>query len=205
VDTLGVATPDTVFNQSSLRYARSIQGPKPVYPQGLQYGPRFTIGENTVLTHAGAFLNCIFPPDCPSPLAHVQIHSSAGDEIGGLIDSFTLSHDGDPSLISYESASFRLPLPPGTYFALFGTNATFGHVLGETREGYLADRAVFGQLLVDSSGRRHSSVGEDYSATRVLGEELPSPVPEPATILMVATAALGFSVRRWRRTSGKRF
>ncbi|MFP5288342.1 MAG: hypothetical protein ACLGI9_21585 [Thermoanaerobaculia bacterium] len=90
-------------------------------------GPLFTLAETTTITEIGAFLNNCARiiegvPFCPdtSPFV-VQIRPA----VAGLPDpdvvlsTFVLSHDGEPLVISYESAQVGLTLEPGDYYALF--------------------------------------------------------------------------------------
>ncbi|HEY6365469.1 MAG TPA: hypothetical protein VI585_11835 [Candidatus Binatia bacterium] len=82
----------------------------------------------TLITEIGAFVNNCRQiirgvPLCPSTLPlTVQIRPAA---INGFPDpsivlgEFSLSHDNNPLIISYESVAANIILEPGTYFALF--------------------------------------------------------------------------------------
>jgi hypothetical protein len=88
-------------------------------------GPAFTLSETTTITEIGGFLGgCRECPDV-SPFV-VQIRPAIPiPGVGPIPDpdtvlaTFTLTHDDDPLLISYEFAQINLTFGPGTYFAMF--------------------------------------------------------------------------------------
>ncbi|HEY3567661.1 MAG TPA: hypothetical protein VGP73_06985 [Thermoanaerobaculia bacterium] len=137
VDGLGTATPGTkisVFGTGGVTLSTA-----------QRVGPQFTLTQDAVLNEIGAIVNnCkVFisgVPQCPqtSPLT-VEIHPA----INGLPDpstvlaTFLLSHDDDPFFFSFESARIELPLPAGTYFALFGAQGDDGGDLLNNSGGYL--------------------------------------------------------------------
>ena len=167
LDTLGAATPDTTF---------SVSGSGGVVTSSSQLvGPRFMVNQDTVITEIGAFLNNCASiiggvPQCPDALPlTVQIRPS----VAGLPDPSTvlatlvLSHDDDPLLVSYESASPNLQLGPGEYFALFAPQQEqdVGFLLASTNE-YLAGIVTMG-FLDPTSG--NASASDQFAAVRIVG------------------------------------
>src|SRR5688572_8942061 len=140
LDTLGAATPSTVF---------SVFGAGGITIGGGQLaGPEFHIVAPTVITQVGAFTNNCGEmdagvPNCDatSPFV-VQLHPSVGGvpDPARVLGSFTLSHDDDPLNVSFETASMRIALQPGSYFALFRAQGDdMGYLLTGASEpfGYL--------------------------------------------------------------------
>jgi len=150
VDTLGAATPQTVF---------SIPGTSGQAVALTQFvGPRFTLTEPSVIVRVGGFLNNCRAigagvPECPDtrPLV-VQIRR----EVNGAPDpvlvvaAVPLSDDADPLTVSFESASLDdVVLEPGTYYALFAPQQALdgGFLLGQqSAVGYLAGVATVGYV-----------------------------------------------------------
>lgn len=150
VDTLGAATPTTKF---------SIFGSSGLGIHGSQFaGPEFSLTAPTTITEIGGFANnCISiiagVPQCPSPPPFVvQIRAAINGvpDSSSIIASFVLSNDGDPFLVSYESARINFTLGPGTYYALFatqsadsggfllsGASSPFQYTAGTTKVGFL--------------------------------------------------------------------
>jgi hypothetical protein len=197
LDTLGAATPTTVF---------SVFGSGGfTLGDGAVVGPRFDITRRTVLTEVGAFVNNCRAiaegvPDCPntSPLV-VQIRPSLDGlpDPSRLLASFTLSHDDDPLHVSFESASMRLLLPQGSYFALFAAQKSdVGFLLRSALDPFtywpqLADVGFLSASGVD--------VSRQFAPVRILGEA--APVPEPATLTLLSA---GFAAAGLRKGAAER-
>ena len=90
-------------------------------------GPRFTLETRTRVKEIGAFVNNCGTivegvPQCPDaqPLV-VEIRPATAQGVpdpSTVISTYTLSHDDDPLVVSYESVRLNLRLEAGTYFAL---------------------------------------------------------------------------------------
>jgi hypothetical protein len=96
--------------------------------------------------------------------------------------------------VSFESASFRLPLEPGTYFALFALPpGEGGYILGSAQSpfNYQALTTTFG-VLDPRNG--FSTVFELRGAVEVTA----TPVPEPSTLVLVIAGASAVAVVRGR-------
>ena len=170
VDTLGAATPDTVFDGAGTSGTSILP---------FQYvGPKFTLTQPTTLTEIGAFVNnCISiingVPLCPNTLPFiVQIRpaTNGAPDASTVLASFVLSHDNDPLNVSYESVAINLLLEPGTYFALFapqGTDQGFLLAGAQIPFDYRAGSFEMGTLnpLTGSA-----SVSRQFGAVRILGE-----------------------------------
>jgi hypothetical protein len=119
VDALGAATPATQFSVFGAGGSTIISSQV--------VGPEFTLTQPTTITEIGGFVNnCgdIFAgsPQCQGTLPFtVQIRPSANGipDAATVLALFTLSHDDDPLVVSYESVAPNLTLGPGSYFALF--------------------------------------------------------------------------------------
>jgi hypothetical protein len=138
---LGTATPADTFSFFG-------SGSHIVF-SGQLVGPQFTLAAPTVITEIGAFVhNCTNstgnPFDCPPghPL-RVEIRPSVDGvpDPAHVLATFTLSSDGNPLVVSYESVEPELTLDPGTYFALFA-------VQDEEAGGLLQNGFLNGALYV---------------------------------------------------------
>jgi hypothetical protein len=172
VDTLGAATPDTTF---------SVFGAGGQTINASLVGPRFTLTEETVITEIGGFVNnckqiTSGAPECPGTLPFtVQIRPSTGSGVPALskvLATVVLSHDDDPLVVSYESASTNLVLKPGTYFALFaaqGDDAGFLLSSAQIPFSYQAGSTTLGFLFPDLQGRFARFSADTLGAVRILG------------------------------------
>ena len=143
-------------------------------------GPRFTLSRRTLITGIGAYVsNCGTiiggQPDCPDRKPFVvQIHPDADGvpDPEVVLAAFDLSDDGDPLLVSFESASMHLMLPAGTYFALFapGQPQDSGFLLDSAQVPlvYRSDLIPLGVVVENGP-----SVVEAFAAVRILGLEVP--------------------------------
>lgn len=202
VDTLGgvsTGTQFSIFGSTGLPFFG-------LHSFGTEFvGPEFTLDQPAVLTSVGGFVNSCESilggvPQCvPASPITVQIRPAigqvpdAGPDPDRIIASFVLSHDDEPVTVSFESATFELPLPAGTYYALFTLPpGEGGDILIAAQRPFVfsAGSATFGALdpATNFSG---SFVSE--GAVRVTA----SPVPEPSTLsLLVAGSAIAGAVRR---------
>jgi hypothetical protein len=195
VDTLGGATPNTMF---------SVFGSGGISVLENQFvGPQFVLAGRTVVTEIGGLLNNCKSigegiPNCTntSPF-RVEIRPSVNGvpDRSHVLASVPLSDDRDPLRVSFESASLRLPLGPGSYFALFAPEpGDAGYLLGHAQDpfGYEA-----GLVRIGVMGPEDSSFIDGFAAVRVLGET--NPIPEPSTFLLLGGSALGL-IAKARRT-----
>lgn len=169
LDALGAATPTTQFSVFG-------SGGSSVIPSAFP-GPQFTLTRPTTITEIGAFLNNCKAinagiPECPGTLPFVvQVRPSKDGVPDGstILASFTLSHDNDPLVISYESVAIDLTLGPGTYFALFAPQGSDeGYLLNNASDpfNYLAGSITMG---VFNPAAGTSSSGQVRGAVRILG------------------------------------
>jgi hypothetical protein len=132
VDSLGgVPTTQTFDGRASGGYVVGA-----TYPGRALAGPRFVLTSPMVITQAGAFLNSLanVPGAPPFVVRFVSadVNGAPGDPDGPLgRGSFELSDDGDPGIVSFESAHPGLSLQPGTYYALFDAQpgGVFGYLM----------------------------------------------------------------------------
>ena len=207
VDTLGAATTTTTFSVFG-------SGGYPffgLHPYGAQFvGPRFTLQKPSVLTSVGGFVNSCESiiggvPKCVSASSiSVEIRpagsgdAEAGPDRDTLLASFELSHDDNPFLVSFESASVRLPLEPGAYFALFALPAGEGGFILDSAQDpfpYRALTTTFGALDPRSGLSRAFDLRGAVQVTA-------TPVPEPSTLALLlvgGSAAAGLHAREARR------
>ncbi len=157
LDSLGDATPATAFSVFG-------SGGAVISPLQLA-GAEFVLRKRTVVTEIGGFLNncktiisgvaqC---PDTRPFVVQVRPSRNGLPDPVKVLATFELSHDNDPTLVSYESARMRLRLPAGRYFALFAAQGSdvgfllssasspFSYLAGSLREAIvtLADGAAY--------------------------------------------------------------
>jgi hypothetical protein len=173
VDTLGAATPDTTFSGEGAG-GQGIDASQLV-------GPRFTLTEETVITEIGGFVNNCRSivggvPQCPGTLPFtVQIRPSTGSGVPHLsrvLATMVLSHDDDPLVFSYESASTDLILKQGTYFALFAPQQDDAGTLLSAAQipfSYQAGSTTLGFLFPTIHGRFTAFSADLMGAVRILG------------------------------------
>lgn len=150
VDALGAATPIMQF---------SVSGAGGVVIANLHLaGPEFILTQPTTITEVGGFLNNCKSivggvPQCPGtvPLI-VQIRPSTDGvpDASTVLASFTLSHDNDPLVVSYESVAVNLTLGPGSYFALFGAQGgDEGFLLNNASDPFVYQAGLITMGLLD--------------------------------------------------------
>jgi hypothetical protein len=177
VDTLGAATPGTrfsVFGSAGTTIDRQIAGPV------------FTLTERTVITEIGGFVNNCRDitegtPLCPITLPFiVQIRPSINGvpDASVVLASFVLSHDDDPLVVSYESVATNLPLPAGSYFALFVSQGDDAGFLLSSAHDPFAYQAVITTIGVLDPTTEPFPIHQLPAAVRILGR--PSPVITPS-------------------------
>ena len=144
-------------------------------------GPEFTLTETTTITEIGGFLNnCISiisgVPQCPDPsplIVQIRPAEGGGPDLDTVLGTFTLSHDDDPLVISYESAETSLTLQPGTYFAMFTSSEEdeAGFLLSGASSpfAFTADAVTLGFLRLDDGASARSSTPL-AAAVRILGQ-----------------------------------
>jgi hypothetical protein len=195
IDTLHGVSPSTVFD---------VSGSGGLVVSGNQFfGPAFSLSPSFRLTEIGAFANLCFAnvgdPSCSgrSPMT-VEIRRSinGAPDPGRVIASFALSSDDNARQVAFESASIGLTLPRGDYFALFRTaTSSFGTLLTHAMSPFDFAPSVTRGALFNPTLQR-SSLGEEAIGVRILGVIAPSAVPEPSTILLVATGIAAAARRR---------
>jgi hypothetical protein len=169
VDALGAATPATQF---------SVFGSGGTAILSSQFvGPQFILTRPTTITEIGGFVNncgsiVAGSPQCPGTIPFtVQIRPSRNGipDPATVLASFTLSHDDDPLVISYESVVPNLTLGPGSYFAMFapqGSDAGLLLVSASDPFTYQAGSITLG-ILDPSTGI--SSAEASAGAVRIVG------------------------------------
>jgi parallel beta-helix repeat protein len=183
LDALGAATPTTTF---------SIFGSTGwTAADSYLTGPLFSLAAPTRITEIGAFLNNCETiisgvPQCPDthPIG-VQIRPALDGlpHPSTVLASFDLSHDNDPLTISYESVAMDLPLPAGSYFALFYAQSGEAGMLLSGSYGattYIPDSVTFGTLRTEIGD---SFVTTGPMAVRILGEPIPTLTLTQSTVL----------------------
>lgn len=202
VDTIGSMSLDTKFTSG--------WGGWPVFgihSYGGKYGgPQFTLTRPMVLTNVGAFIsNCetlvAGVPDCNVALPiMVQIRPALASQEDApdpsrVLATYPLSNDNDPFTVSFESASFRLPLEAGIYYALFAPpDDEGGAILDYAQEPlFRAGSAIFGTFEPVTGTSSVSRM--ERGAVLVTA----APVPEPSTIVLVVAGATMAAARRVRQ------
>jgi len=201
VDTLGAVTTDATFDLDGSSGV-SIIGLTPT--ASFQFvGPQITLVRPTLITSVGAFVNacgagavngsgtCTAGSPVSAEIRPAGLNSASPDP-HRVIASFALSTDADPRTISFESASVRLTLQPGTYFALFTLPpGEGGFVLASAQQpfAYTALRTTIG--VVDSN---RSFLENAVAAVQITA----APTPEPSTLVSLLSGIVG-AVGSWRR------
>lgn len=164
-DSLGAATPASQF------LASTAGGTSILEDQFV--GVQFTVTQPTTLTEIGGFVNKLCEPVCSATPLTVHIRPA----VNGVPDpftvrgSFSLTDDGDPTLVSYESVAINLPLQlqPGTYFALFAPhNDDEGLLISNAFIPFFQAPSVTLGILKPLTGI--SFAAEHFAAVRILGE-----------------------------------
>jgi hypothetical protein len=142
-------------------------------------------------------------PDCPNTLPLVvQLRPSLGGrpDPSKLIASFTLSPDDDPLHVSFESASMRLLLARGSYFALFtAQKSDVGFLLGSASDPFAYSPQLTDVGFVSASA---VDVSRQFASVRILGEA--APVPEPATLTLLSAGFAAAGLRKGTASRRKR-
>lgn len=201
VDSLGEATPSkqfSVFGTAGLS----------ISPNQF-FGPNFVLTEPTIITEIGGFVNnckqiISGQPNCPNTLPFtVEIYPSLNGvpDRFNKIQSFTLSHDNNPLVISYESVSPNLLLEPGAYFALFAPQGSDSGFLLEFVQNlnFSGESVAIGGLTGDN--QRAFFEESRTSRVRVLGT--PLSIPEPTNTLgLIGTGLIALlCCNRYQRKS----
>jgi hypothetical protein len=164
---LGAASPDTQFNAGGSGGTSILD---------FQFvGPEFTLTETTTLIEIGAFVNTnltrhIALSDSQPFLVQIRPAVNGLPDAAHVLASYTLSDDGTPLIVSYESVSIELTLEPGSYYALFAPRGTEqGYLLGQASDpfDYLAGSVNLGDL---DPANGSASASLQYGAVRILGE-----------------------------------
>jgi len=115
VDSLGSATTTTQFSIfGSSGVGISNNGPTTTgFRQDA--GPRFTLTRPRLITEIGGFLSS----GKPLSVYVVRASLNGAPDSSTVLATYTLAHRTAPPIVSFESVQVRLPLRPGTYFALF--------------------------------------------------------------------------------------
>lgn len=164
-DSLGTATPNSQF------LATTVGGTSILEDQFV--GVQFTVTQPTTLTEIGGFVNKLCGPVCSATPLTVQIRPAVNGvpDLFTVRGSFSLTDDGDPTLVSYESVAIDLPLQlqPGTYFALFAPhNNDEGLLISNAFIPFFQAPSVTLGILKPLTGI--SFAAEHFAAVRILGE-----------------------------------
>lgn len=190
LDSLGAASPQTTFSVFG-------SGGQSVFAEQF-VGPRFTLSETTVITEIGAFVNNCSSiisgvPQCPDTLPFiVQIRRSVNGvpDPSGALGQFTLSHDDNPLIVSFETTNPEISLGPGEYFALIGSQGEdAGYLLDAASSpfDYMAGLFTMG-VLNPVNGTSFATA--QYGAVRILGR-VKSVVEQLADLALAADQADG--------------
>ena len=167
VDSLGIATTDTQFSLSGITGLAVFD---------FQFvGPQFILTQPTTITEIGGFLNnCqgVIGIDCSGAPLIVQIRPSTNGvpDPSTVLASFVLSNDNDLQLVSYESVAIKLPLQPGTYFAIFTSqNHDSGLLLSSATSPFIYQAGLINIGVVDPITGA-TFLRQHFGAVRILGE-----------------------------------
>jgi hypothetical protein len=159
LDTLGTATPETVF---------SVEASGGITLNPLQWaGPEFTITDTTTITEIGAFI--------AGAAGEVQIRPARGGVPDNSVVIATLSLPTcSVGTVCYVSVrpekNLKVRLKPGAYFALFTDTPTSQFILGNAQQPfvYQAGTTAFGFLNPTTN---QASVDPQLpGAVRILGK-----------------------------------
>jgi hypothetical protein len=92
-------------------------------------------------------------------------------------------------------------ITPGAYWAAFevrDTSTFAGGMPHPTPDPTLNEAYTFAETPAGGDPRWAASTGLDFGL-RVLGDPVPAPTPEPATLVLLGTAAIAIGGRAWRR------
>ena len=153
-----------------------------VISKGQLVGPAFTVAQQTVITEIGAFVkNCRSVisgvPQCPETLPlTVQIRRSINGvpDPSTVLASFTLTHDNEPLVYSYEFAKTSFVVEPGSYFALFAAQGDdVGALLSIASFpfGYQAGTVTLGFVNL-LAGTSSASSRPLRAAVRIMGQPI---------------------------------
>lgn len=160
VDTLGTATPTTQFSLFG-------SGGQTIY-SAQSLGPEFTLTESTTITEIGGFVNS---QSLNLPFT-VEIRPSLNDgpDPNTVLATYTLSHDNDPFVVSYESATMNLILGAGTYFALFASQGDDGgYLLASASDPFAYQSGLVRMGVLDPTTGFVYPTAEQFGAVRILG------------------------------------
>jgi hypothetical protein len=112
-------------------------------------------------------------PQCPGTLPFiVQIRPSTNGipDASAVLASFTLSHDNDPLVVSYESVAINLTLGPGSYFALFAPQGSDeGFLLGSASAPFNYQAGLITKGFLNPTTGASSVEANSGGAVRILG------------------------------------